>query len=165
MPTDPQSSAERFLATAMYAPFGLGAKLVEDLPSTIARVRRNIAFARFVGKIAVEKGVKEFRQRIDAPAERSVGHDEAPITAGHPSARSVDIDDPPSVDVALSASTAQLPASGDLALPDYDQLPAAHIVGKLAGLTPDERDDIETYETANRHRRTVLGKLDQLKDD
>ena len=50
-----------------------------------------------------------------------------------------------------------------LALPDYDQLPAAHIVGKLEGLTQLERDSIELYETAGRHRRTVLGKLDQLR--
>ena len=51
-----------------------------------------------------------------------------------------------------------------LALPDYDQLPAAHIVGKLEGLTQGERNVIELYETAGRHRRTVLGKLDQLRE-
>ena len=53
--------------------------------------------------------------------------------------------------------------AADLALPDYDQLPAAHIVGKLVALTQSERDDIEAYEAAHRHRRTVLGKLDQLR--
>ena len=51
----------------------------------------------------------------------------------------------------------------ELALPDYDQLPASHIVSKLAGLTPSELDAIDAYEMANRHRRTVLGKIAQLK--
>ena len=51
----------------------------------------------------------------------------------------------------------------DLVLPDYDHLPAAHVVAKLASLTPAERDAVEAYELANRHRRTILGKIDQLR--
>jgi hypothetical protein len=51
----------------------------------------------------------------------------------------------------------------DLALPDYDHLPASQIVAMLGDLISDERDDIEQYERANRGRRTVLGKLDQLR--
>ena len=34
----------------------------------------------------------------------------------------------------------------DLVLPDYDHLPAAHVVAKLASLTPAERDAVEAYE-------------------
>ena len=52
--------------------------------------------------------------------------------------------------------------AGDLALPDYDTLPAIDIVGKLATLDDVSRDAIERYELANRQRRTVLGKLAQL---
>jgi len=33
----------------------------------------------------------------------------------------------------------------------------------LDGLEPAERSAIKTYERARRHRRTVLGKLDQLR--
>lgn len=54
-------------------------------------------------------------------------------------------------------------AASDLALPDYDRLPASQIVAMLDDLVPAERDDIERYERANRGRRTVLGKLDQLR--
>ena len=52
--------------------------------------------------------------------------------------------------------------AGDLALPDYDTLPAIDIVGKLDTLDAAARDAIERYESANRQRRTVLGKLAQL---
>lgn len=56
-----------------------------------------------------------------------------------------------------------LPISDDLALPDYDHLPASQIVAMLGDLDEDERRSIERYESVNRHRRTVLGKLDQLR--
>lgn len=54
--------------------------------------------------------------------------------------------------------------AGDLALPDYDTQPAIDIVAKLETLNDADRDAIERYESANRQRRTVLGKLAQLAD-
>jgi len=50
-----------------------------------------------------------------------------------------------------------------LALPDYDHLPASQIVAMLADLDGPELDAIEAYELGHRHRRTVLGKIDQLR--
>jgi hypothetical protein len=50
-----------------------------------------------------------------------------------------------------------------LALADYDHLSSAQIVGKLEGLDDVERGAIERYEIAGRHRRTILGKLEQLR--
>jgi hypothetical protein len=71
------------------------------------------------------------------------------------------------VDPAGSAAADDAVASdllaSDLALPDYDHLPASQIVAMLGDLISDERDDIEHYERANRGRRTVLGKLAQLR--
>ena len=52
-----------------------------------------------------------------------------------------------------------------LALADYDHLPASDVVSKLAGLEPDERDAIEAYELSGRRRRTILGKIEQLKSE
>jgi hypothetical protein len=56
------------------------------------------------------------------------------------------------------------PLASTLALADYDHLPASDIVSMLAGLEPRERDAIEAYELQGRHRRTILGKLAQLRD-
>jgi hypothetical protein len=53
-------------------------------------------------------------------------------------------------------------AAAELALTDYDHLSSAQIVAKLSGLEASERAKIEKYERAHRHRRTILGKLDQL---
>jgi len=53
----------------------------------------------------------------------------------------------------------------DLALVDYDQLAASHIISKLAGLTDEEVTEIEHYELVHRGRRTVLGKIDQIRSE
>jgi hypothetical protein len=145
------TQVERLAAAAFYAPIGLGAQLVGDLPATISKAKQQIALARFIGKMAVDQGVKQLREQLSPaplPPERSP--------------------EPPQVEEVVLVATAEGAELAQvevdvLALPDYDQLPAAHIVGKLEGLTQLERDSIELFETAGRHRRTVLGKLDQLR--
>ncbi len=71
----------------------------------------------------------------------------------------------------MTAEPPDRPEGGDridaatLALADYDHLPASDVVSKLAGLEPDERDAIEAYELNGRRRRTILGKIEQLKSE
>jgi len=163
MPPAGPTPAERAIATAIFAPIGLGAKVVDDLPDVVEKARQRLVFARFIGKMAVDQSMKDLRGRIadltaTPPAEPFL---EATVAERiHP--RSAD-------DVAGKVSAANDPDTDDviapsaLALPDYDQLAAAHIIGKLAGLTDAELDAVEAYESANRHRRTVLGKISQLR--
>lgn len=44
----------------------------------------------------------------------------------------------------------------------YDHLGSAAVVARLGELSPAERAAVRFYETANRNRRTILGRLDQL---
>jgi hypothetical protein len=145
------TQVERLAAAAFYAPIGLGAQLVGDLPATVSKAKQQIVLARFIGKMAVDQGAKQLRSRLSPPAV-TVKQSSQPQPA-------VEV-------VAVETVEPELPTADveSLALPDYDQLPAAHIVGKLEGLTQVERNVIELYETAGRHRRTVLGKLDQLRE-
>lgn len=53
--------------------------------------------------------------------------------------------------------------SGVLPLDGYDHLAARQVVDRLAGLDADELDAVERYELAHRRRRTVLGKIEQLR--
>jgi hypothetical protein len=53
-------------------------------------------------------------------------------------------------------------SSGHLAIPGYDALSASQVVERLVGLSPDELGAVRDYETSNRNRRTILGKIDQL---
>jgi len=135
---------------------GVGNRLIEvvpvvadKVPSAAGRVRREIVLARFLGKLAVDQGVREIRARL-APDEEESSPE--PVTTAH-------------VDNAESTpETPRVePDASTLALADYDHLSSAQIVAKLEGLDVTERQAIEVYERAGRHRRTILGKLDQLR--
>ncbi len=154
---------ERALATAIYAPIGLGAKVVEDLPDVVTKACQRLVFARFIGKMAVDQGVRELRGRLDGRTTAAPGLPTGTVEPRQPdrSSRAGEFE-PEGFEPEGFEPTTPL-APDDLALPDYDQLPAAHIVGKLAGLSSVELDAIEAYESAHRHRRTVLGKISQMR--
>jgi len=152
----------RLVELALVVPLEVGNRLIEvvpvvvdKVPAAAGRVRREIVLARFLGKLAVDQGVREIRARLapdepasppepDSPPEPVMpAHDETTETA------------PAWSGVGPDAST--------LALADYDHLSSAQIVAKLDGLDVTERQAIEVYERAGRHRRTILGKLDQLR--
>jgi len=162
-PVDPAAMVRAAAEVLVYAPLGLGAKLVEDTPSAVDRLRQELSNARFIGRLTVNQGVARVRSKIDAesfvptsPNERVEPTTPETATAAEP-ALEVDVaavDDVPGGD--------GVPAADALALPDYDTLPAIDIVGKLETLSVGDRRAIERYELAHRQRRTVLGKLSQL---
>jgi len=152
----------------VYAPLGFGALLIEDSPRAVENARRELSNARFIGRFAVDQGVAQMRRKLEAT---SVSDDDAsdPVESADepvPDSKGGDAGDVDDADVddaedAHDAGVGQLRAE-DLALPDYDTLPAIDIVAKLAGLSVEERAAVFRYETAHRHRRTILGKLSQL---
>lgn len=137
--------------------------LVDQVPVVVDRVRREIVLARFIGKLAVDQGLRELRTRLESDSPQGA---EARRQAPMPSAR-LEAEGAPGTRP-LGAQTVELtddgfrPDAGSLALADYDQLPASDILAMLPGLEPDERAAIAVYERAVRHRRTVLGKIEQL---
>jgi hypothetical protein len=140
------------LDVLVIAPLGVGAAALGDAPATVKRVRQELNNARFIGRLTVNRSVSELRQRF-----------ESSTTPSTESETTENVDDVEAISATADA-LAQIPEAKDLALPDYDQLPAIDIVAKLGQLSASERGAIETYENANRQRRTVLGKLAQLND-
>ena len=51
---------------------------------------------------------------------------------------------------------------GALAIPGYDSLSASQVVQRLDGLSAAELEEVGTHEAANRHRRTILNRVEQL---
>jgi hypothetical protein len=130
------------------------------LPALIERARKEVALARVVGKFTVKVGVRKLQRQL---AGRNGSADETVVDDLDPP---IDLYEHVLEAASTVASTSMTTTSiraDDLVLPDYDHLPAAHIVAKLPSLTQLERDAVEEYESANRHRRTILGKLDQLR--
>ena len=137
---DPVAVARAIYETLAFAPIGLGAKLVDDAPEVVRRVRQELNNARFIGRMAVEQGTARLREQVQQT-------DRAEVPSAH-----ADL-----VDAAAGGGPAP-----SLPIADYDELPAIEIVALLDALTPAERRRIAEHESANRRRRTVLGKIDQL---
>lgn len=78
-------------------------------------------------------------------------------------------DDAPAPDepAAAAATAGWTPSTDgappDLPIDDYESLAASQVVDRLPTLTPDELRAIEVFEMANRSRRTVLGRIEQLR--
>jgi hypothetical protein len=123
---------------------------------------------------AVRAGITRFRDEVEeqvradrarAEARRSGGRTTVSTSARSRGAGRVS----PATTTATAAESEGAGAASstesatELALPDYDHLPASQIVAMLADLDRPELDAIESYELAHRHRRTVLGKIDQLR--
>lgn len=147
------TALERAIELALTVPVAIGARAVASAPAGMEKAREQIVLARFVGKLAVDRGTREVRDRLAGTAESS-----SEIEPDKESERAASAEQ-----TTQSASGIDLPMAETLALPDYDQLPAAHVIAKLPSLSQGEREAIERYETSNRHRRTVLGKLAQLR--
>jgi hypothetical protein len=129
---------ERAIALALVWPFALVGRATQ-----LGRSGCSLARA----------GVRRFRDEVEA--QLADGRPE-PVTP-------VDLPDGGPLPDEPTVPSASAEARS-LALDDYDHLPASQIVAMLADLDDDERAAIGDYERAHRHRRTILGKLDQLRD-
>lgn len=148
----------RLVGLTVFIPIEIGARVIGSLPDVVERipfvadrVRREIVLARFIGKLAVDHGVDELQKRTRPRPSTSPA-----ATFGDTSDRAAPV---PTIGVEVPSA----PDVDTLALSDYDHLSSAQIVAKLDGLDRPERDGIEAYERSGRHRRTILGKLDQLR--
>lgn len=163
---DDVPAIERLVDLACFGPFTLGARLVGQLPRVVDRTRNDLVVARILGKMAVDQGGRELRRRLRAVTD-GTGDDATSTPSAAEDVDALATVAAPAPPVATAPDEGEelveAPDVSELALPDYDHLPAAHVVGKLAGLSDAERELIERYERAHRHRRTVLGKLDQLR--
>ncbi len=156
---DQEPSAEQqLLDLLVYAPVGIALEAVDNLPKYVERGRSQITIGRFIARTVAKKG----SSTLEGVADRLV-NDASQVIVNifgiDLTANEADEDEP------IVKPTVQTEA-GDAGLPiaEYDSQAAAQIVKLLAQLTPDERDEIEAYETAGRGRVTILRKIAQLRD-
>ena len=168
---DERDPVEQFLELVLYAPLGLLIEARRRLPefSRLGRteVEQRVQLARFVGEFAVRRVGKTVVEQAGARLRP------APVP-GPARSSAVPVGDQPAADVAPAASAPSVapPASDrrdtpppviDLAIAGYDSLAASQIVRLLDGLTDDELSAVERYEAAHRGRRTILGKIEQVR--
>ena len=142
---------DEILDYAVFAPIGLALSVAEDLPSFVARGRRQVegqlGVARFVGKIAF----RQFRNRFDDFLE----------TPEPPSSTVKQPEPRPAPDPGSHRGSPTTSSEG-LAIAGYDSLAASQIVARLATLSREELEAIRAYESATRRRQTILARISQL---
>ena len=164
----------------VFAPLGATIEFWDKMPDRARLGRERLGSqapaARMIGEFAVKAGRQKVEARVDelaaagrrragaaspstAPAEpieaalvESALVETANVEDAHVDAGAVDAG-------AVDAGTA---VAVELAIDDYDGLPAVQIIPMLATLSADERVAIRAHEVAGLGRRTILGKLDQL---
>ncbi len=152
--TEQRPLIEKVLDIVVYAPVGLVLGLHADLDARVAsgrtRISERVQVARWIGEMAVTFGRRELERR-------------ASELSGDPNAVT-----PSAIEAAVEPPAATpepvIEASPLLAPPfdGYQSLAAAQVVQLLGRLSADELAEVRAYEAANRARRTILAKLDQL---
>lgn len=145
---------ERVLDVVVYAPIGLLGQLQQEVPKFAAEGREKfgnrVQVAKFIGQMSVTYGRQELARRV---AERRASSESAA------QARVASPDVPSSVAVVPSVTVVvPVPFEG------YDTMAASHIVQQMRTMTSREVAAVAAYEASHRNRRTVLAKVDQMRN-
>jgi hypothetical protein len=174
--TDQKSPLEQALDLFVFAPIGLALTAREELPKLVEkgreRVGNQMSMAKAMGEFTVTQGQREAKKAVRHYAERygvggppssgsSSGSDSPePVVASAPGPAPAAASPAPAP--AASTNGGGVPAVDDLAIPGYDSLSASQVVQRLAGLSGEELEAVARYESATRHRKTILTRISQL---
>ena len=186
---DVKDPLHQLIDMAVYAPIGLFLLAQKELPNLISsgrtRVTDQITLARFIGKMAVKRGRQELQRRLDAAEAARSG----PPLQSIVDASSVEVDPRrvpkfvavdaiagdlgeqpmpsgltlPEAIIAAVAEAPEMDADAALPIDGYDSLAASQVVVRLTTLTAAELDQVREHEETHRARRTILGKISQLR--
>ena len=153
----------RTLEVCIFAPVGVAMNIAEDLPGLIGkgrdRVEQEISNARVAGEYVVGRFQRRVSARLDSLLH--AGDGATPEAPQEPGPTTPHAGMPPTRPAPDAADTATLGA----ALADYDTLSASQVVRRLEGLGPEELRAVQRYESATRHRRTILNRAGQLLEE
>jgi hypothetical protein len=153
----------RTLDLFLFAPVGVAMNMMEDLPGLIdkgrERVEQEISNARVAGEYVVGRFQRRMSARLDSLLHSGDGPAPVVPEASDPNAPLATA--PPARPAPDAADAATLGA----ALADYDTLSASQVVRRLEGLGPEELRAVQRYESATRHRRTILNRASQLLEE
>ena len=178
---DRNETLEQALDLCVYGPLGAALYARDTVPGFLkafaargraelsrqkGKVKDQASQAKAMGQLAVTYGVPEVKRRA-ADVWSKVGQagqagaarfTSSPGPAPQPRPAYTE---PTGGDTAPESSASSEPRP-QLAIPDYDELSASQVVDRLDDLGSDDLARVRDYEEANRGRRTILGKIDQL---
>lgn len=155
-----------------FAPIGFAKRARKLLPDLIREGRSTAASARTIGKfvtpIARTQGTKLVKAKVAEFAESTMPKSRPGPRSAETAEGRLAVARTAKPKVAPQSATGSAGASSkDSSIPHepfagYDHLGSAAVVARLGELSRAERAAVRAYETANRSRRTILGRLDQL---
>lgn len=171
--SDSKSNVERLLDLVFYAPAGLAQSASEEIERLAERGRRHVEgqvhTARLVGQVVVQSARRRADRGLQTALARVLGSqvsggrttttipDAVEHTDGNGNGRSPAWRTP-----AMATEATGSEPGTELAIPGYDSLSASQVVQRLGGLSREELEDVKGHEQANRRRRTILNRVDQL---
>jgi hypothetical protein len=164
----------------LYAPLGLAdlcaEKVVPVLKEEVENLRQQIPAARFIGQMAAQQATKQASQQLTQRYQATEGYLNSMVALGNyvmtkfsggiarnPQAGNQKAT-PLRTDAPVTEPATQYVATELEAIEGYDNLSASQIVGLLDGLSIDELEEVEVYESGHRRRRTILNRILQLRD-
>lgn len=159
----PRSIADLALDVLVYGPAGVLITAASDMPAMAAkgkeRIEQELRNAHVVGRFVVDAGMRQVRGQLgsllrEQPERPRPGRTPAPTTGAAPFTGAAA--------PGPSAGAPARDAAVDRAIPDYDTLSASQVVRRLDGLKARELRAIVRHELANRGRRTILNRAEQL---
>ncbi len=150
--------ALRLIDVAVFAPIGA-------LSVVRRKIESQLTVARTVGEMAVQVGVRQVLARLaaDAPPDAGATINRADEPAGYAVSDASRPVTPAASDTVRDQPSPDVPPPSDLPIPGYESLAASQVVSMLGALDGSNLEIVEQFERANRQRRTVLGKIEQLK--
>lgn len=149
------------METVAFALIGAAVEVPRCLPRVIGqqktKIDQQLTLARFLGKMAVTQVQSELKRRLAAGQAHTAA---APSDSTMTTKVATFTPETPVSSVTLVASEM---VAASLPLEQYDELSASQVISRLAHLDAAELDAVYDYESSNRRRRTVLGRLDQLR--
>ncbi len=186
--TQPDNLVEHLLDLAVYLPVGLfldsKGRVDEIVDRGRAHTTSQVTLARMIGKFAVTFGRKELVRRLaglfpstpdgpasggPAPAAPESAEADTPeraaavAVAARPASPSTTRAPNPSKPAPSKPTRGRAAARGSaLGIEGYDTLAASQVIARLDGLTARQLQAVGRHEAANRNRKTILGRVEQL---
>lgn len=154
----------------IYAPAGLLTEARRRYPELVnagrEQVEGQVRLARVVGEFAIQRARRRLdRQLAEWKAAADMTAPEIPASSPSVSRPAISQAGDPASSAGMVASVAG-PDEGtpeSAVPPGYDAMTAAQILALLAPLTDEQLAAVADYETSHRGRRTVLGRVTQLR--
>jgi len=120
------------------------------------KVQQQVNAARMIGKMAVQFGSKKLAAKLQDVSNGGAASSSASQTQGTRHTDEPNKADTPDANATVDSSESVLPIN------DYSSRSALDIIAQLDGLSGEQLAHIAAFESANRARRTIIAKINQL---